>query len=131
MRPGRSMSPSSWPMRVWNFSRAFPDFPLLYRRAVIKDAIGKVKSYLSNLARWQQSGKRKGKPGQPGASNHPTLYEGAFSLELDGLDQRESFVRLKLYTGERWAWVNYPVKYSHYFERRRTEPGWEQQSPRL
>jgi putative transposase len=119
------------PLRDWNFSRAFPDFPFLYRRAVIKDAIGKVKSYLSNLSNWHHSGKQKGKPGQPGASNHPTLYEGAFSLELDGLDQRESFVRLKIYTGERWAWVNYPVKYSRYFEQRRTELGWEQQSPKL
>jgi len=88
-------------------------------------------SDLSNLSNWHHSGKQKGKPGQPGASNHPTLYEGAFSLELDGLDQRESFVRLKIYTGERWAWVNYPVKYSRYFEQRRTELGWEQQSPKL
>jgi IS605 OrfB family transposase len=119
------------PLRDWNFSRAFPDFPFLYRRSVIKDAIGKVKSYLSNLSAWQRSGKKKGKPAQPGASNHPTLYEGAFSLELDGLDQRESFVRLKVYTGERWTWVNYPVKYNHYFERRRTELEWEQQSPKL
>jgi putative transposase len=27
--------------------------------------------------------------------------------------------------------VHYPVKYSHYFEQCRTEPGWEQHSPRL
>jgi IS605 OrfB family transposase len=119
------------PLRDWNFSRAFPDFPFIYRRAVIKDAIGKVKSYLSNLSKWHHSGKKKGKPGQPGASNHPTLYEGAFSLELDALDQRESFVRLKVCTGERWTWVNYPIKYSRYFEWRRTELEWEQQSPKL
>ncbi len=119
------------PLRDWNFSRTFPDFPFLYRRAVIKDAIGKVKSYLSNLSNWHRSGKKKGKPGLPGASNHPMLYEGAFSLELDGLDQRESFVRLKIYTGERWTWVNFPVTYSRYFEQRRTELGWVQQSPRL
>ncbi|HEY6286669.1 MAG TPA: transposase [Ktedonobacteraceae bacterium] len=119
------------PLRDWNFSQAFPDLPFLYRRAVIKDAIGKVKSYLSNLSNWRRSGKKRGKPGLPGTNNHPTLYEGAFSLELDTLDQRESFVRLKVYTGERWMWVNYPVKYSRYFEQRRIEPGWEQQSPKL
>jgi IS605 OrfB family transposase len=28
-------------------------------------------------------------------------------------------------------WVHYPVKYSRYFEQRRAEPGWEQQSPKL
>ncbi len=115
----------------WNFSQAFPDFPFVYRRSVIKDAIGKVRSYLSNLANWHTSGKKRGKPGLPGASNHPTLYEGAFSLELDGLDLRKTFVRLKVYTGASWTWANYPVKYSRYFEQRRTESGWEQQSPKL
>jgi hypothetical protein len=119
------------PLPAWNFSRAFPDFPFIYRRSVIKDAIGKVRSYLSNLANWQHSGKKWGKPGLPGSSNHPTLYEGAFSLELDGLDLRRTFVRLKVYDGKAWTWVNYPVKYSRYFEQRRTEEGWEQQSPKL
>jgi putative transposase len=36
-----------------------------------------------------------------------------------------------VYTGQSWKWVNYPVKYSRYFERRRTEPGWEEHSPKL
>jgi hypothetical protein len=67
----------------------------------------------------------------PRASNHPTLYQGAFSLELDDLDLRKTFVRLKVYDGKAWIWVNYPVKYSRYFEQRRTEPGWERQSPQL
>jgi len=31
------------PLPDWNFNRAFPDFPSRYRRAIIKDAIGKVK----------------------------------------------------------------------------------------
>ncbi len=119
------------PLAAWNFSQAFPDFPFLYRRAVIKDAIGKARAYLANLSNWQHSGKQKGKPGLPGASNHPSLYEGAFSLELAGLDLRQSFVHLKVYTGERWTWANYPVKYSRYFEQRRTEQDWEQRSPRL
>jgi IS605 OrfB family transposase len=119
------------PLPAWNFSRAFPDFPFVYRRSVIKDAIGRVRSYLSNLANWQQADKKRGKPGLPGTNNHPTLYEGTFSLQLDGLDLRKTFVRLKVYDGSRWIWVNYPVKYSRYFEQRRTEPGWEQQSPKL
>jgi putative transposase len=119
------------PSSEWNFSQAFPGMPFTYRRSVIKDAIGKVRSFLSNRANWEKSGKKKGQPGWPGAANHPTLYEGTFSLELDALDQPESFVRLKVYTGQTWMWVHYPVKYSRYFERRRAEPGWEQQSPKL
>ncbi len=119
------------PLPDWNFSQHFPDFPYIYRRSVIKDAIGKVRSYLSNLAKWHQAGKKRGKPGLPGTSNHPTLYQGACSLALDGLDLRKTFMRLRVYTGASWTWVNYPVKYSRFFEQRRTEPGWEQQSPKL
>jgi putative transposase len=119
------------PWEGWNFTEQFPDMPFVYRRSVIKDAIGKVRSYLSHLANWQQSGKKRGKPGLPGAVNHPTLYEGTCSLELDRLDLRKTFVRLKVYPGTSWIWANYPVKYSRYFEQRRTEQGWEQQSPRL
>lgn len=119
------------PLPAWNFSRAFSDFPCAYRRSVIKDAIGKVRSYLSNFANWQRSSTKKGKPGRPGATNHPMLYEGTFSLELDGADLRRSFVRLKVYSGTQWEWLNYPIKISRYFQRRRTEPLWEQQSPKL
>jgi IS605 OrfB family transposase len=119
------------PLPDWNFSRAFPKFPFVYRRSVIKDAIGKVRSYLSNRVNWHTSGKKRGKPGLPGTSNHPIFYKGAFSLELDGLDLRKTFVRLKVYTGKGWTWVNYPVKYSRFFEKRRIESGWEQQSPKL
>src|SRR6266436_8355639 len=97
------------PLPSYNFSAQFPDFPFIYRRSVIKDALGKVRSYLSNLANWNAKGSKKGKPGSPGASNHPTLYAGAFSLELDGLDLRQTFVRLKVYDGQAWTWVNYPV----------------------
>jgi putative transposase len=121
--------PSPWP--EWNFSARFPDMPFLYRRSIIKDAIGKVRSYLANLSNWHHSGKKKGKPGLPGASNHPTLYEGTFSLEVRAPDQREAFVRLKVYTGACWIWINFPVVANSYFERRWTNPAWEQQSPKL
>jgi putative transposase len=119
------------PLPEWNFSQAFPDFPTRYRRSVIKDAIGKARGYLTTLRKWQTSGKKKGKPGIPTAANHPILYAGTFTLELDALDLRKSFVRLKVYTGLEWVWAHYPTMYNRYFERRRAEAGWEQESPRL
>lgn len=119
------------PLPDWNFSRAFPDFPNRYRRSVIKDCIGKARGYLSQMKTWQASGKKKGRPGTPSAANLPTLYAGTFSLELDGLDLRQSFVRLKVYHERAWTWLNYPTRYNRYFEARRTEPGWEQKSPKL
>ncbi len=119
------------PLAGWNFSQQFPDLPNRYRRSVIKDVLGKARAYLTTRAKWEASGEGKGKPGRPTAGNHPTLYDGTYALELDGLDLRKSFVRLKVYTGSAWVWVHYPTRYNRYFERRRAEPGWETESPKL
>jgi hypothetical protein len=67
----------------------------------------------------------------PTPANHPTLYAGTYSLELDELDLRQSFVRLRVYTGAQWQWVHYPTRYNRYFEQRRAEEGWEHESPKL
>jgi hypothetical protein len=119
------------PLPDWNFSRTFPDFPNRYRRSVIKDVIGKARGYLTTLLKWQSSGNKKGKPGVPTASNYPTLYAGTFTLELDAVDLRKSFVRLKVYTGSAWVWVHYPTRYNRYVEQRRAEMRWEAESPKL
>ena len=58
------------PLASYNFSRAFAAFPFIYRRSVIKDAIGKARSYLSKLVNWNTSSKKKGQPGNPGAREH-------------------------------------------------------------
>jgi hypothetical protein len=81
----------------WNFSARFPEFPWEYRRSVIKDCIGQARGYLSAYANWKHSGKKKGKPGVPTPRNHPTLYEGTCSLTWDGVDLRQSFVRLSIH----------------------------------
>src|SRR5215467_16266359 len=121
--------PSPW--TGWNFTQAFPGLPFAYRRSVIKDAIGTVRSYLSNRANWEASGKKHGKPGLPGASEHPTLYQGTCELALAEAQGVDRFVRLKVYDGKTWHWVNYPVKCSRYFQQRLRDPAWEQQSPML
>jgi IS605 OrfB family transposase len=119
------------PRPDWNFSARFPEFPWEYRRSVIKDCIGKARGYLLAHENWKRSGKKKGKPGVPTARNHPTLYKGTCSLTLDGVDLRQSFVRLRVYTGHTWQWVNYPTRYNRYFEQRRTESEWQALSPKL
>ncbi len=119
------------PLPDWNFSQTFPDFPNRYRRSVIKDVIGKARGYLTTLGKWQQSGKKKGQPGVPTAPNHPTLYAGTFHLDLDELDLRKSFIRLKVYDGTAWVWVHYPTLYNRYFEQRRADDTWEMESPTL
>jgi hypothetical protein len=83
------------PWTGWNFSQRFPDLPVAYRGSVIKDAIGKARSYLSHRANWENSGKKKGKPGLPGASEHPTLYKGTWELDLSDVAVKNRFVRRK------------------------------------
>ncbi len=120
------------PCTGWNWSRRFPGMPVVYRRAAIKDAIGKARSYLSHLSNWQKSDKKQGRPGLPGAANHPTLYQGVIELDLSGKGkERTRFVRLKVYTGTSWRWHNYPIKDSRYFQHRLRDPAWEKQSPKL
>src|SRR6266851_8160443 len=97
------------PLPAWNFSKAFPAFPSRYRRSVIKDVIGKARGYLTAHLKWQHSRKKKGQPGVPTAPNHPTLYAGTFRLDLDELDLRKSFIRLKVYDGTAWVWIHYPT----------------------
>ena len=122
----------SHPWKGWNFSERFPSMPFIYRRAAIKDAIGKARSYLSNYANWEKSAQKRGKPGSPGAANHPTLYDGAIELNLSGNGkERVRFVRLKVYTGTSWQWHNYPIKNNRYFQQRLNDPAWEAQSPKL
>jgi len=119
------------PWTGWNFSQQFPEMPFVYRRSLIKDAIGKVRSYLSNLKNWEKTGKKKSKPGQPGAANHPTLYQGSLTLELEAFNAHNRFVQLKVYTGSRWEWHNYRVQASRFFEQRIKEASWDQESPKL
>jgi hypothetical protein len=121
--------PSPWP--GWNFTERFPGMPFAYRRSVIKDAIGKARSYLSHRARWEKSKKQQGKPGLPAASDHPTLYQGCLALELEALDTREAFVRINVYTEEGWRWMHYPVSSSRYLVQRLREVDWRRQSPTL
>jgi transposase len=119
------------PWAGWNFRQRFPGMPFTYRRSVIKDAIGKVRSYLSNRASWEKSGKQKGKPGRPAATDHPTLYQGCIQLELEALDLKAAFVRINVYTAQGWRWVPYPVSSSRYTLERLKETDWQRQSPTL
>jgi hypothetical protein len=119
------------PLSDWHFSQSFPDFPFIYRRAVIKDAIGKVKSYLSNLSYWNRSGKKMGKPGLPGTNNHPTLYEGLSPWNWTAWISVRALFGSKSTRGSAGRGRTTPSHTAATRERRRTEPGWEQRSPRL
>jgi putative transposase len=119
------------PWSGWNFSERFPGMPFAYRRSVIKDAIGKARSYRSNLANWEKRGRKKGKPGVPAVTDHPTLYQGCHALDMEVLDTKEAFVRINVYSAETWTWMHYPVSTSRYTVQRLKEADWQRQSPTL
>src|SRR5258708_18968647 len=116
------------PFPDWDFKARFPGMPSHARRAAMKEAIGKARAYLTALATWHKQGKKKGKPGFPGAANHPTFYQGAFHLELAEAKLHDRFVRLKVYDAQQQAWMNYPAPCSRHFQARMAEQGWQPQN---
>lgn len=76
--------------------------PVVYRRSVIKDAVGKACFHLSNYRNWERSGQKKGKSGLPAPQNHPTLYQGTLKLELEKFDRHKSFVAILVWTSSAW-----------------------------
>lgn len=119
------------PLPEWSFGAKFPGVPVIYRRSVIRDAIGRARSYLTRLRQWEDSGGGKGRPGLPAARNHPVLYGGALRLETEGLDRRNNFVRILVYDGKTWVWKNYPVRWGRWHSVRLAEDGWQSESPQL
>ena len=58
----------------YKFDEQFNKFPSYLRRAAINEAIGKVSSYKSNLANWQENPEGK-EPGMPRAGRiYPAMY---------------------------------------------------------
>ncbi|SHE32066.1 hypothetical protein SAMN02746089_00051 [Caldanaerobius fijiensis DSM 17918] len=98
---------------VVDFYKEFPDFPSVTKRAIINTAIGMVRSYLSNLKAWEKSPKTESKPAIPKASSMPTFYKEDYSMEFK--DIKNQFIKLRIYNGEKWTFVNYPVKFTKQF----------------
>ena len=68
-----------------------------------------MQSYLSNLGRWEKTDpKRRGRaPKPPRSRPHLTAHAQMAQVHLG--DYRQGFVRLKVFTGRRLEWTNYPV----------------------
>ena len=91
------------PWEGWNFSQAFPGMPFTYRRSVIKDAIGKVRAFLSNRAHWEKSGKKKRYTGQTWMwVNYPVKYNRYFEQRRaePGWEQHSPRLVLRQHTAQ-------------------------------
>jgi len=116
------------PKTAINIKSLFPGLPTPTRRSVINTATGMCKSYLSHLKNWAPH--QKGNPPKPPASrNLPTFYKGTYQIEL--LDIKNQFVRLKVFDGTRWVWKNYPIKIGRKQLEQLNAPEWSMQSPTL
>lgn len=87
--------------------------PVITKRSIIASSIGHMKSYLTRLEKWEQSNKKKGKPNLPSPSTMPTFYYADFKMEWKDIENQ--FVALRVFTGEKWEFVNYPVKFTKQF----------------
>jgi putative transposase len=85
-----------------DFRRVCPRMPVEIRRAAIRKAIGEVRSYLTNHARWEKGGRKGREPKPPRPHPHLTAYAGM-------VDFKHGFVRLTVFSDGQWVGRNYPV----------------------
>ena len=92
------------------FDEQFYKMPSYIRRAAITDAIGKVSSYKSNLANWEQedTASRGERPGYPRAGfTFPVMYRDGSYVRTNTYT-----ARIKIYTRNTWDWVDINLRKS-------------------
>ena len=91
------------PSVPYDFGADFYKFPCYLRRAAIAEALGKVSSYRSNLARWEATdpASRGEKPGLPQAGTvYPAMYRENMFIRT-GTYQ----AALKVFIRNTWDWI--------------------------
>lgn len=88
------------------FHHGFYKFPSYLRRAAMKEAGGKVSSYMSLVENWDREGRHGRKPGYPCAGRaFPVLYKGNMYEEITS-----DRVRIKVYIRNTWDWMEVELK---------------------
>lgn len=84
----------------YDFDKKFYKFPSYLRRGAINEAIGKVSSYMSNLANWNAEPKGKA-PSRPKAGYvYPCLYRDNMYEQTDTYE-----AKIKVYIRNTWDWL--------------------------
>ena len=85
------------PNPKYDFDSKFYKFPSYLRRNTIATAIGKIKSYKSNLANWEASDKTTKKPKFPKINiEYPVFYKGNMFKED---------CKIKVFKNNDWVWI--------------------------
>lgn len=99
---------------VYDFDIHFYKLPSYIRRGAISEAIGKVSSYKSNLANWEENPVGK-EPSVPKAGYiYPTLYRQNMYCQTDTYE-----AKIKVYIRNTWDWLTVKLRKSDidYIER--------------
>lgn len=92
------------------FDKKFYKLPSYLRRSAITEAIGKVSSYKSNLANWENAAVsiRGRKPSFPKAGYaYPCMYKGGMYEQTDTYEARS-----KVYIRNTWDWITVRLRKS-------------------
>jgi hypothetical protein len=113
-----TLTTKSHPDPSWPLEEQVPiakGMPAELRRAAINHAIGKVRAWSTARKKWEETPpEKRGREPQLGQPNEPvTFYAGmvdhpAYDLEPQK-KRRHAFLSLKLFTGQRWEKVAFPV----------------------
>ena len=96
------------PLPKYDFDSLFSKFPSYLRRSAIMEALGMMQSYKSNLAGWEASAKKNGKPKPPTVGHSfPSMYRGNCFLRIS-----EDKAKLKAWVRNTWDWVTVTLKRS-------------------
>ena len=101
---------SKRPSVQYNFNLKFYKMPCYLRRAAISEAIGKVSSYKSNLANWEESDPRtRGeKPSYPKAGYcYPVLYRDNMYVRIS-----DHTAQIKVFCNNTWDWITVQLRKS-------------------
>ena len=95
----------------YDFDRYFYKYPCYLLRSTITEAIGKVSSYMNNLANWENADPAvRGKaPSQPKAGYvYPCMYQGNMYSETE----EPNVVQIKVFIRNTWDWLTVSLKKS-------------------
>ena len=97
-------------VKYTSFDKKFYKLPCYLRRAAIMEAIGKVSSYKSNLANWEDadSSTRGEKLSYPKAGYvYPCMYRTVMYEQTSAYE-----ARIKVYIRNTWDWINLKLRKS-------------------
>ena len=95
------------PNPVYDFDAKFYKMPSYLRRGAINEAIGKVSSYRSNLANWNENPNGR-KPSMPKAGFvFPSMYRTVMYKQTDDYK-----AQLKVYIRNTWDWITIDLRKS-------------------